>query len=292
MVDTCMATPSVTLMGTSRLGVEPRCKECGAGASLSFNWRYANERRSPEDLRSLGLFVHWRELRRGQLYRCSICDEVWHLDEDAERMTHVQSERLPLLLAWSAETIALPAAISAVIQRIGPTPPDLYGNGRERRVTPCKVITRSGEQFDQAIICVQRDAPVQDYLRFRLGSEVAEVNASPFALPRVVREASSRAQEVRMGFSPTLIEMPDGRRFVMNGMTSFMAEHGYNASEARIVSGDYFSERPTPSFVTPSSEIPYFIVDGDPGWTAAPWTAAEATSPAKGWLRTLLGKQP
>lgn len=284
-----MATSSFTLLGTSRLGVEPRCQECGAGSSLSFNWQYANERRSPEDLRQIGLFVDWRELRRGKLYRCSICDEVWHLDKDAQRMTHVQAERLPLVLAWSAETIALPGAISAVIQRIGPTPPDVYGNGRERRVTPCEVTTRSGERFDKAMICVQPDAPVQDYLRFRLGSEVAEVNASPFALPRVVREASSRAHEMRMGFSPTLIEMPNGRRFVMNGMTSFMAEHGYTASDARVVSGSYFSEHPTPSFVTPSSDVTYFIVDGDPGWTPAPWTATKATSPRKGWLKRLLG---
>lgn len=262
-----MSESSFVALGTSRLGVAPRCQACGAGASVSFNWHYSNQRRSPEDVSRIGLFVDWQVLRRGKLGACSVCGDMWHLDDSAEWMTHVPSERLSLVLEWDAETISLPPTILAAVQRIGPTPPDLYGNGRERRVTPCQVMTQSGEKVDRAMICVQRDAPVQGHLRFRLGSDIAELNESPFALPRIVREASGRAHEIRMGFYPTLIEMPDGRRFVMNGMTSFMAEDGYVASDARVVDGSYFSEHPTPSFVKPATDVTYFIVDGDPGWT-------------------------
>lgn len=234
---------------------------------MSFNWRTANERRSPEDLSQIASFAHWRELRRGMLYRCRACDVVWHLDGDAEWMTHVQSERLPLVLDWNRVPIILAPALCDIIERIGATPPDLYGNGKERRVTPCEIISRTGERFETALICVQRDAPVQDHMRFRLGSEIAEVRESPFALPRAVREASSRADEMRMGFYPTLIEMQDGQRFVLNGMTSFMAKPGYTAADAHVVESSYFDEDPAPSIVeTPNDEI-YFIVDGDPGWT-------------------------
>jgi hypothetical protein len=105
---------------------------------------------------------------------------------------------------------------------------------------------------------------------FRLGSEIAEVSASAFALPREVREASSRAQEMRMGFSPTLIEMPDGKRFVMNGMTSLMVEQGYEASDARLIDGSYFSEDPPPRVVGTPTNLVYFIFDGDPNWSIAP----------------------
>ena len=260
-----MSESSFTAMGTSRLGVEPRCQACGAGASLWFSWRHAHERRSPEDLRSISLFAYWRALRRGKLYKCSLCDEVWHLDEDAKRMTHVGSERLPLVLDWNREASALPAAMSDVVRRIGPTPPDVYGNGSEHRVTPCAVTTHLGEYFDKALICVQRDAPVEDGLRLHLGSEIAEIAESPFALPLSVREASSRAHEVRMGFSPTLIEMPDGRRFVMNGTTHFFVAPGYAASDARAVAGSYFSEPIPPSLVETHNDVIYFVVDGDPG---------------------------
>lgn len=277
-----------TLLGTSRLGAEPRCHACGAGASVSFNWRYAHERGSPEDLKQIALFSLWKRLRRGSLYRCRICDEVWHLDSYSERMTHVEPDRLDLVLEWDREAINLAEHLTVVIRQIGPTPPDVYGNGRERRVTPCAVETTSGELFENALVCVQLDAPVQHYMQFKLGSEIARISESPFALPLSVREASSRAEEMRMGFYPTLIEMPDERRFVLNGMTSFMVVQGYDAREARIVCGSFFNENPPPAFVETPKDLVYFIVDGDPGWVAENPARVEPAQKVRGWLQKLL----
>ena len=255
-----------TVIGTSRLGVEPSCTACGAGASVSFNWAYARKRGASEDKERIALFALWRPLRRGQLHRCRMCQAIWHLDGDAQDMTHVENERLDLVLAWDREPIGVPPDIVAIAEKIGPTPPDVYGNGHERRVTPCAITTVSGTTFETALICVQLDAPVQAHMQFRLGSEIASIRESPFALPAEVRRASSRAEEMRMGFSPTLIEMLDGRRFVMNGMTSFMVVDGYDASEARVVTGSFFREDPSPAFVEKPKDPVYFIVDGDPGW--------------------------
>lgn len=279
-----------TVLGTSRLGAEARCQACGAGALVSFNWHYARERQSPEDMEKIALFSQWIELRRGSLHRCRVCDEVWHLDRQAERMTHVEAERLPLILDWNRAAIELPANMVKEVRRIGPTPPDVYGNGSGQRVTPCEVVSRSGEHFERAMICVQLEAPVQVDVRFRLGSEIAEVKESVFALPRSVREASGRAKEMRMGFSPTLIEMPDGRRFVMNGMTSFMAVQGYAASDARVATGSYFSEERPPSFVETPDDVVYFIVDGDPYWASEPSCSLSQAPARTSWLKKLLGR--
>lgn len=257
-----------TVLGTSRLGSESTCDMCGAGATISFNWSYAQERRSAADVARIELFAEWRSLRRGTLYRCRICQAVWHLDSRAERMTHVNDGRIELVLAWDSAPIALPPDLLQVVQQIGPTPPDLYGNGRERRVTPCAVETSSGDRFERAMICVQADAPVEDHMQFRLGSEIVSIHESAFALPAEVRRASSLAPEMRMGFSPILIEMPDGRRFVMNGMTSFMLVDGYAAKDAQVANGSYFEETPRPDLIQTPKDIVYFIVDGEPGWTA------------------------
>lgn len=255
-----------TVLGTSRLGAEPRCEACGAGATVSFNWGHAQQRRSAEDAERIKPFTIWRELRRGQLYRCRVCQGYWHLDGNADRMTYVENARIELVLAWDAGPISLPSNLSAIVERIGPTPPDTYGNGRERRVTPCAVETFSGEIYERAMICVQLDAPVEEHMHFQLGSEIASIHESADALPAEVRLASSGAPEMRMGFSPTLIEMPDGRRFVMNGMTSFLAAAGYSARDACLADGSYFREDPPPAFVETPKDIVYFIVDGDPGW--------------------------
>lgn len=287
--------PAFTVLGTSRLGAEPACSACGAGATVSFNWSYAQERRSAEDVERIKLFAEWKSLRRGALYHCRVCQAVWHLDGRSERMTHVNDGRIELVLAWDAASITLPPDLARVVQQIGPTPPDIYGNGRERRVTPCTVKTSSGETFERAMICVQADAPVEDHMRYRLGSEIASIHESTFALPAEVRRASSLAQEMRMGFYPTLIEMPDGRRFVMNGMTSFMLVDGYAAKDAQVTNGSYFQENVPPDFIETPRDIVYFIVDGEPGWVAeelatVDTSAVSAVPKRRAWLSRLFGR--
>ena len=254
-----------TTVSTSRLGAEPTCEACRAGGMISFNWAFAQERGSAEDLDRIAPLVLWKDLRRGRLFRCNVCHQVWHLDGRGQIMTHVAQERLPLVLKWDEEPILLTEEQQARLEQIGPTPPDLYGNWSDRRVTPCRVTTTTGEVVDPAMVCVQPEAPIQVDMDFRLGNEVADVTVSEFALPLDVRLASSRAEEMRMGFSPSLIEMPDGKRFVLNGMTSFMAEQGYKAGDARVATGNYFGENPPPAFVREPA-ITYFVFDGDSGW--------------------------
>jgi hypothetical protein len=256
---------SIAILGTHRLGAEPHCKVCNAGALISFNWSSAQKSDRREYTEIVAHLIYWKSLRRGSLYRCSGCHEVWHLDGANEAMTHVSPARLSLVEQWGEKTIALSEKVQTQIERIGPTPPDLYGNGDQKRVTPCKVTTSSGEEIDPAMVCVQLDAPVQDHIQARLGSDIFSVSNSAFALPLDVRLASSQADEMRMGFYPSLIEMPDGKKFVLNGMTSFMDEPGYEAETARVAGGSYFSESPPPP-IAKAPTVTYFVVDGDPGW--------------------------
>src|SRR5262245_2739333 len=117
---------AITIVGTSRLGAEPRCRSCGAGATMSFNWAYLNKRANYEDNARIALFAVWRTLRRGVLYRCGVCQQCWHLDGDRKTMTHVADERLRLVLDWDRECIRLSDELVSVLKAIGPTPPDLY----------------------------------------------------------------------------------------------------------------------------------------------------------------------
>lgn len=276
----------VTIVETSRLGVEPSCEACSAGAVMSFNWAFAHERGASEDVERAAPFTLREVLRRGSLYRCSVCNEVWHLDGQDQTMTHVGPARLLLVLQWDREPIELVESLKARLARIGPTPPDVYGNASDMRVTPCKVIMITGEAVDPAMVCVQLDAPVQGHMHFRLGTEIADLEDSALALPLDVRLASSRAWEMRMGFSPSLIEMSDGRKFVLNGMTSFMDEPGYSAADARVATGSYFAEEPPPPFLQ-SPVVTYFVVDGEPGWVRdlEPSRLWPTRKPA--WLRRL-----
>ena len=188
---------------TSRLGVDQGCMACGAGATISFNWALAIERKSSDDAKRGAPFVYWRSLRRGSLYRCNVCDEVWHLDGEGQLMTHVNSARLTVVMDWNREALKLTAALEARLELIGPTPPDTYGNWSDRRVTPCRVVTRAGELVDPAMICVQLDAPVQDNMHFR--GAVRPIATSL----RLMQHSFSRGQ-VRPSAIATLPERQSG----------------------------------------------------------------------------------
>lgn len=259
---------SITTQGNSRLGANPTCTLCGAGAIISLNWALAREHRRAQDVERLSAFISWRRLRRGELFQCEACHELWHLDGGCQILTHISPARLPLILEWDRQSIKLREDWKYRLDQIGSTPPDLYGNGTDRRVTPCKVVTILGEQVDPAMVCVQLDAPVEHHMQFRLGIDVAGIEESEFALPFEVRSATSQAEELRMGFSPSLIEMPDGKRFMLNGRTNFMSEHGYAASDARKSKKVDLAAEPPPPFPH-SPDITYFVFDGEPGWTSS-----------------------
>lgn len=247
-------------ISTSRIGAEAACPACEAGRLIRFNWRYHGKQGSPDQRRRLDAFEPWQALRHGSLYRCTACARPWHLDGAGEMMTIVPDGRLDLILAWSRAEIMLADDALEALGEIGPTPPDVYGNGGDHVEIPCGVVTRSGERIDAAIVSIQRDAPVEEWRVSRLASEIASVYPSPLALPLDVRLATTRADELRMGFAPTLIAMPDGRRFMLNWTANFIAEPGYRAADARYC-GDPIDIRQLPDLAA-APPITYFVADG------------------------------
>jgi hypothetical protein len=206
-------------------------------------------------------FATAEPLRRGTLYQCKVCHRHWHLDADGEVMTHVPEERVPLIREWSRGEILLPRLLRNKVDEIGPTPADIYGNGKLYTETPCSVLTREGHTIDVAIFSIQRSAPFESGRPSRVATDIVDIFPSPFALPLDVRVASSQADELRMGFAPTVIEMPDGHLMVLNWQPNFLIRDGYNAATATI-SG----RRPDPfrieDMVSAPADIVYFIADG------------------------------
>jgi len=178
-------------------------------------------------------------------------------------MNAVSTERLPLIERWNDKPILLPAGQRAVLAAIGETPPDLYGNGRQYRETPCAVTTVKGEKIDTAIVSVQCHAPFEEWRDYRLASEIAEIAPSPHALPLDVRIACSKAEETHMGFSPTTVELPNGQAVVLNGTPSFFV--GGNINAAQIKLSPKAGRGELPPIHQGTDKIVYFVADPEPG---------------------------
>ncbi len=174
-------------------------------------------------------------------------------------MSVVPADRVDLILEWNNGPILLSQEYVQRLERIGATPPDSYGNGRQHKRTPCSVTTTGGERIDLAVVSIQAHAPFETHRNYRLGTEIARLDESPYALPLDVRIATSRAEEIRMGLAPTIIEMTDGKRFTLNWTTHFLVKEGYRAADARVAEGNLL---PMPEIADEPKEIIYFVVDG------------------------------
>lgn len=256
-----------------------RCRLCGAGGLKSFNWQYAKE--PPSD--STCNIFNWpygkvhppvytsyvyefvKKLRTGSLFKCKSCSNPWYLDENELFMNFVQKTRLELIEQWNASPITLPAEQLQILKKIGSPPQNIQERSKEYCETPCKVITKNGEVFDFAIVTQQSTPPFEEYRKYRLASDIQEIQVSPFALSLDVRIATTQASEINMGFAPTIVEKPNGQQMVFNWIEHFYDYTDCLASDIKVIKDFYYwydsSDIYKISIYHRSTEITYFIAD-------------------------------
>ncbi|GLQ50904.1 hypothetical protein ACFFJT_06350 [Dyella flava] len=175
-------------------------------------------------------------------------------------MNHVPPERVDLIRQWNERKIALTEEHLSAINAIGATPPDVYGNGRQYRETPCAITTIHGSSFDLAIVSIQEHASFEEWRHCYLASDIKEVRPSPFALSHEIRVATSRADEIRMGFAPTVVELPSGEIVALNWRQNFLVKADCDASQVIISQRRLDWREPPPVLNTPPG-IVYFVAD-------------------------------
>ena len=205
---------------------------------------------------SLKLF---QKLRYGSLHICIECEGLWYHDPDREWSQRAPKNRLDLILAWNEREVRLSRNNILILESIGQTHADSYGNGSQYKEFPCRVITNSGEQTDLAIVSFQKHPPYEKNRNYRLASEISQAMESPCALPLDVRHASTQAEELRMGFSPLVIES-NGRGYTLNGTTNFFSKRDMETKHI-TVSKKKLSLHELPPIASEPTNITYFVAD-------------------------------
>jgi hypothetical protein len=237
------------------------CNDCQIGRAISFSLEYAQSSGRSDGW--LGVNVNAltkvHGLKAGSLYQCASCESWWYLDPQGLMMNSVETERLPLILSWSEQTLVLSDETISVLRAIGVTPSDHYGNGSQYQTYPCAVRTFAGDFFPIAVVSKQRHAPFEIHRAYKLSCEIASIEPSEYALPVAVRQATSKAYEIRMGFAPTILETDMGIRLTANWTTNFLKMEGVDSTTTRIAEDqNYFSD--TPPIIEELKPI-YFAAD-------------------------------
>jgi hypothetical protein len=259
---------SFTEISSQKLGEHEQCAQCHAGNTVSVNWQYLSQSKLSGIPKSKSIFINQEALKSGCLYQCKSCSSNWYLDEDKETMSFVENSLLPLIRKWNDSTISLSQSHLKALLDIKQTPYDLYGNGSQYVQFPCEIKTTSGEVIPLAIVSFQKHPPFESWRNNKLATDIREISPSQFALPFEIREETSKAAEIRMGFAPTVVKLSNNEKVILNWTQSFIKMKGINTSETKLCKERIDTEN-MPDIYNLDSNITYFIVDPDPFVQAA-----------------------
>ena len=251
---------SIEQTSSRQLGREATCSFCQAGSTISFNWQYALKNSKSDLPKNKELYVNPQKLKTGTLFQCKNCSSYWYLDADEQFMNVVHEDKLDVIRAWSEKSLTLTEDQKKALGDIGVTPPDLYSNGSKFKETPCKVKTKTGELFEYAIVTIQSHAPFEEWREYRLASEIEKISSSLYALPLEVRLATTQADEIRMGFAPTLVELSNGQRTILNWTTNFLKINGVETSDTKVCK-ESINASDMPAIYKSTEKVVYFVAD-------------------------------
>lgn len=158
-----------------------------------------------------------RPLKYGFLYRHKLFKQYWYLDGDEEYMHRVRKHHFDLLMEWNEKQLDLTYDQIDLLAKIGATEADRYGNRRGRIKIPVCVVLKSGKTIDPCLIQISKEPPfTKEEKTILLGDIVEDIKPTEYALSQDVRVASYSANELRMGFAPTLVETKKRDPFILN----------------------------------------------------------------------------
>jgi hypothetical protein len=147
--------------------------------------------------------VTFRRLKKGaELIKCPHCGRLFLIEESQGTRQDVSPDDIRWIDQWESESHDPTPEQRRVLAEIGATPPHVYGGGRDVITFPCEGRLKGESQIRKLWICFQKFAPVelrQTKSAYHLITDIGDIYPSDFALPREVRYATTRTDEIRMG---------------------------------------------------------------------------------------------
>ncbi len=252
------------IIGTRRVEEDASggCPACGDPPYTSFNWQHAQQRGDDKMRALVSMITRVRPLKFGFLHQCSACRRYWVLDEDQHLIDRVPPDREDLLFEWDSAQLKLTPEQIQVFETVGGTGPDQYGNGRERIEIPCAVELDNGTLFDPAVLWVTKKPPIiEDLPKVALWQGVKSVRPTDYALPLKVRARTLHAEEVRMGFAPTMVSSRGRHKLVLNGSPCLISHRGIKGKDLRLLRLHFGWGGLVPLAESPDIETVHFFAD-------------------------------
>lgn len=221
------------------------CSHCGRPGTVSYTlW----EKNDP----FIRAFETEKKLKFGELVSCPDCSSHWQKLSDPrnKESTYVSLEfipesSVPKLEEWDSMDLKTTSAQKKILKKIGATPPDAYTNGSEFIRFPCRCVLKDGRNLDMCTLIFRRSMPVFEENENPIFlSDVKEILPSEYTLSKKVRYATSRAEEIRNSYAPTVVRLPTGGKFIFNWTTEFFGTKKIKGSQiTEVLNEDPFETK-------------------------------------------------
>ncbi|MCB1179606.1 MAG: hypothetical protein KDK36_18655, partial [Leptospiraceae bacterium] len=169
---------------------------------------------------------------------CPLCESKWfkyfkprEKKKEFVDVDFIDDKILKKIQVWNKTKYSPTKAQVEVLKKIGATPPDLYGNYSDLIQFPCKCVLKDGKELEFCIVTFAPSPFINGLEKIIYISDVKSIKPSPYTLSPAVRYATTRADEIRMSYAPTVVELPTGGKHVFNWTNDFYATEKIKGSQ-------------------------------------------------------------
>ncbi|MFH0894150.1 MAG: hypothetical protein V2A54_06925 [Bacteroidota bacterium] len=174
-----------------------------------------------------------------QTYRCSLCKSEFYKEGDI--FQRFAKGQIKILEEFVNLDLELNEKLKGDLEKVG-----LTFDWKMNRQAPSKVILKNGEIFDFATVQVSSNPPIgyfyDHFVRIVFIDNVESIKPSEFGLLKEVREKTKDAEEMRMGFYPTVLKTKDGKKVVVNGQSLFFKTEEIKGADLELAN-EFWNQR-------------------------------------------------
>lgn len=187
------------------------------------------------DLSYLEHAFHVEETLRNnktKILKCKTCNNTF-LKHDT--LIHkLDSKSLDLLNRWNSSSQKLNPNDINILKEIG-----IIEGWHDTILIPCKAKTKTKNTLEYCLLIFTDLPPFQEvyndnYKNVFMINEITEISKSDYSLPVNIRKLTRNQREAGMGFTPTVLEAPDGKLFCLNGSNDFFKHGNTNPRELTV----------------------------------------------------------
>jgi hypothetical protein len=150
----------------------------------------------------------------------------------------VMDGQIEILKKWAEKNLIINHSLRDRIEHLG-----FSENWDGSKVVPSKVRLNNGQEFDFATIRISKAPPIgaffENFQNIFFIDEVESIYQSRYGLSMEIRHESTKAEERRMGFYPTVLKTTDNKKVVINGPSLFFNTNGITGANLTLAREDW-----------------------------------------------------